>query len=245
MKTKLPILAIALTSLLAATQVRAQRPIVSPEAVEIIEEASDSGQIDELTVTENIKQRIKEAVSGNALGLNTNSYVGWLGTVGSLTNDSLTISTETSQFLVSITDQTQFIQATKKIDLDELEIGGFVLAIGKLDVNDNMSSVKIQKLDQSPQKQNRSILSGTVLEIDDDLLVIASNLGETTLELDKNSQDLTPAPTATDSAQTTPAPRPGNKIIAIYEPVESKTSDGLTTSYRITSQLETIVEKAD
>lgn len=131
------------------------------------DEATPGANVDDETVRQNIRQRIEQAVEGQdvTLGLTTPN-IGWAGVVESITNQGLTMTIDSLNRQVTVTETTTIVDDGDDLDLEELEIGTNIIAMGQLDDNEILSAKRIVTTESLPQKSSKLSNLATISEID-------------------------------------------------------------------------------
>jgi len=191
------------------------------------EDATSSSNVDPETVKENIKKRIQKAVENNTsemLGIKMGPIIGWVGTIESITSDSLTIvSTDTSR-IVAVPTNASIVRTSagvKKSDakLEDLAIGDFIIAMGRVDDDDVLNTIRIVAADTKPMPITKKVVLGQITDIDSkaDLITITPPNGSTPVILELTTKSALRQKDTGDKLKLTNLD-PGDQIVAIYEP---------------------------
>ena len=132
------------------------------------QEGSSSSNVDSDAVQESIKKRIQQAVQNNQsdLAIDANTPIGWIGTLESLTDQSITISVNGLSQQVSISASTIILDEDEEsLNLEDLEINNAIVAIGMVDDNNILNATKILTSEQLPKKPQKVSILGRIESI--------------------------------------------------------------------------------
>ncbi len=146
-------------------------PFIAHAQQQVVEStpATTSSPIDPDSIKDNIKERIKQVVessSPTALGITNSEPKGWVGSVESIANETLTITSETTSRLVSFSPNVVIIKDEEEVDLEDIAIEDSIIAMGIVDENDILEAKRILVLEEAPTKSTKKTLIGTVVETD-------------------------------------------------------------------------------
>lgn len=122
-------------------------------------------------IKKSLIERLKKAAEqksdevGSILGAKTKLAV--LGTLADIVNDTLTIDTDdNSEGMVATDETTAFIKNNKTAKSTDMQIGEFIIAMGYKNDKNILEAKRIVAGNTPPAVPDRSVILGTVTEID-------------------------------------------------------------------------------
>ncbi|MBP9702615.1 hypothetical protein KBD69_02920 [Candidatus Woesebacteria bacterium] len=140
--TFLSLLTILATFTFVLTSASAASPSPSPK-VSASPSPSPSPISDE-TVTENIKKRLQESLSGDAEAQDVN-YKSFVGVIRDVIKDTLVIEDKDGKKKIVIKDDASIVRSpgNKTIPVDSIRIDDYIISIGTLKESDELEAVRI------------------------------------------------------------------------------------------------------
>lgn len=190
------------------------------------DDSTASGEIDDQTITENIKKRL-EKVSGKIDDIVTEKKkLALIGTLESIANSTLTITGDSDISLASVSAETAFIRnpGNDDIDLDEVAIGDFIIAMGYLNGSEVLEARRVIVSNEQPEPTTKKSAIGRIadLNLDDDELILTQPDGSTlTLSIDDDTdikQDTNGVQEIIDSQDL----QADQQLIVVYQPDEDE-----------------------
>ncbi len=180
------------------------------------QDATGSSTVDPETVKENIKKRIEAVVAGTQD--DQGPLRGWVGQIETITTDSLTITGPESTRLVALTKDTTIVKDGQGAAAADLAIGNQVIAMGRTDNNSVLNALRLVASDDEPEKPAQRIIAGPIdsIQTDEDLIIVSSPTGTTTLTFTKDS--LLTDNLTTNAKLDLENLNSGDQVIAIYLP---------------------------
>lgn len=122
-------------------------------------------------IRKSLIERLKKAAEqksdevGSILGAKAKAAV--LGTLIDIANDTLTIDTgDSSEGMVATDDATTYVRNSKTAKAEDMQIGEFVIAMGYKNDKDILEAKRIVAGNTPPLAPDRSVILGTIGEID-------------------------------------------------------------------------------
>lgn len=114
------------------------------------------------TTTQEIKQSIQNRIQ-QVLGRDSNNEQdipkGLIGTIESVTSQSISIDTENGNQFVSLTDESVIVdEEGTSLEVEELEIGNPALVIGVMSSNDMFEAIEIVSLEEEPTPADKKTI---------------------------------------------------------------------------------------
>ena len=206
-----------LSLLLATTLLLTLSPILSIRA-QSNTQATDSASTDDEQVKANIQERIRQVVD-NPNNKQESNLKGWLGTIESISAETISITTDSETRLVAITPDTTIDQDEKSLDLEELIINSTILAVGTIDDTDILTAQQIT-VTQKPEAHHKLSILSSVSEVDtinDTISVI--NLNQSSPLLINITKDtlFSDSDTQKDPLDITNI-NPQDRLLVVYQP---------------------------
>jgi hypothetical protein len=153
------ILTLIVLFLISANTVRAITP--TPEA-----SSSGSASLDEIQkIREVVQQKVKEKLQ-QITTVDNSIPRSAIGTITQINNKEITISYKNSNQLISVTDETIFIDAKKnKISLDKLKSGQDILALGYINDGNNLEAKRIVIIDLKTIENINQVVTGKIVDL--------------------------------------------------------------------------------
>lgn len=165
---------------------------------------------DEETNSEEVKEKIKERLEKTATDSAEadeeededededkpkEEYFAWVGTLMEVDDDILFIDTVEGEKEAEVDKKTTILQSEKgksrkEVDVEDLEEGNFVIAMGTLDDEDKIDALRVLSSPPEEEEEERGIVFGKVSEIEEEKITL-NNGEETNLPIDEDDTKLT------------------------------------------------------
>lgn len=128
--------------------------------------ATDSAQLD--TIKENVIKRIQEVVQDKTNNPQT-QLVAWIGTLYSITGNTLNIQANDDTRLASTSAQTAYVRipGNTTIEFDDLSIDEYTIAIGTLKDTEVLNTLRVIVQTTPPPPPSYKVVSGLVIAYDE------------------------------------------------------------------------------
>lgn len=158
-QTKKPLailIACTLSLLLGYTQSKAQE-----------NSASKSSELDELEITQNIKERIKKIATQSST-LSQKRKIAFIGSIEKIANETITIKTQDAINLASVSASTTYVRmpAGAESSLSDVSIGDFAVAMGFIAESEVLQTKRILLYDKTPESPKKTSVAGLVKLVD-------------------------------------------------------------------------------
>ena len=162
------------------------------------EEASESSQIDQETVRDNLKKRLEDSLTDKlekvkgVLQEDTKFYA-YVGEVTKIEDQILALKRQDQEKKVAFDEDTTLVFSPKKdksknIDSKEIESGWQAIAMGKVDQDKVLQAQRIVFSEESPIIEiERKVIFGKIAEIDNQKITL-KNHEELSLTVDKKTK---------------------------------------------------------
>lgn len=152
------------------------------------QEPSATPSISDETIKENIRERLEEAVKGTETeGKSSNATTAkraWAGSLTDITNHTLTLTVKSESKQAEVSDDTVIVDENRQtIDIDNLEIGTFVVAMGYLTPEGVLDARRVVE-SAPPSPLTLAAYFVTIESIDDDTLTVKNISDDQTWELE-------------------------------------------------------------
>lgn len=127
---------------------------------------STNSAIPEEQIEDNIRQRIQQAVERNQTTSTQQNIKAYVGTLDSITDQSLSLVMETVTEFIKINPETAIVdEDNESVLLENLAIDGGAVIIGYHDTNNIFQAIQIIDLEEVPQKTDKQLQLGTIIDI--------------------------------------------------------------------------------
>mgnify|MGYP006053702239 CR=1 FL=1 len=142
--TFLSLLTILATFTFVITTASAASPSPSPKISASPSISPTPSPISDETVTENIKKRLQESLSGDAQTQDVN-YKSFVGVIRDVIKDTLVIEDKDGKKKIVIKDDASIVRSpgNKTIPVDSIRIDDYIISIGTLKESDELEAVRI------------------------------------------------------------------------------------------------------
>ena len=147
------------------------------------EEEPEATPVPSEEINENIKERLIK-VAGEQTGITSQKRKQAVaGDLQSIANDTLTIRTDGQVSLASVSGQTTYvnIDSGDELDLEDLVIGDYVVALGFINGSEVLDTRRVLLYDEKPEPVGKTSFFGNVdsIDEDDETVTLLSPTGET------------------------------------------------------------------
>jgi hypothetical protein len=151
---------------------------------------SQSPTPEEEEISPEIKEKVQERIE--AIQESTNRKAGFFGTIADVSNSTLTIESEKGERKIKTDEETDFLGAKgQAIELDDLEIEDFIIALGYLESDGYLLGKRISVLAEEPEPvEPKEAAYGEVADIsqEEEVISLSSLKDDATYEIDVTSK---------------------------------------------------------
>ncbi len=141
-------------------------------------------------ISPEIKEKVQERIE--AIQESSSRKAGFFGTITNVSNSTLTIETEKGERKIKTDEETDFLgEKGQAIKLDDLEIEGFIIALGYLESDGYLLGKRISVLAEEPEPvEPKEAVYGEVADIceEEEVISLSSLKDEVTYEIDVTSK---------------------------------------------------------
>lgn len=171
--------ACALALLLGYTQSKAQES-----------NATKSSELNELEITQNIKERIKKIATQSST-LSQKRKIAFIGSIEKIANETITIKTQNAINLASVSASTTYVRmpSGSESSLSDVSIGDFAVAMGFIAESDVLQTKRILLYDKTPESPKKTSVAGLVKLVDniEQAITLATQDEEITISFTKKT----------------------------------------------------------
>lgn len=192
-------------------------------------DSTDSGQVDQETINENIKERIKKVSEEAATLTEETKRRALVGILEKIANNTLTIKTKSDIKLASVSAETSFVRSpgNQNSSIDDAALGDFIIAMGYTNGSDVLETKRVVLQEEAPEPVNKRSAFGILTNIDEDndQVTITQPDGTTlTLDLTKNTDILLQINSDQEEVESENLPL-NQTLLVVYQPNEVDASD--------------------
>lgn len=197
----------------------------------LIHAQNATNSADTQEVKDNIKERIRKVVetgSESNVDISSLQQKGWLGSIESISGQTITISSSGINRLVATSTETSITQDKTFLNLEDLIIGSTMVAVGIVDSTDILTASQVIISKSTPQPSNKVSVLATIESVDlksNNLTITPSNKSQDMLlSISKNTQL---SEYKSDDVDTILKPenlRPLDQALIVYQPTSKDPS---------------------
>lgn len=129
-------------------------------------ETATSSAVSPAVIEDNIKRRIQQVLDKSQVETVSNQIMAYVGLLESVTNQNLTMTINGRSEFVAISSETLVRDLDdESVNLEELEIGGTVVAIGAYDTQQLLQAGQIISLEEAPKRSDKKTVLGKIVDI--------------------------------------------------------------------------------
>jgi hypothetical protein len=129
--------------------------------------ATNSGEVNELEITQNIKDRIKK-IATQSSSLTQKRKIAFIGSIEKIANETITIKTQDDINLASVSATTTYVRMPggSESKLSDVSIGDFAVAMGFINGSEVLQTKRILLYDKAPESPKKTSVAGLVKLVD-------------------------------------------------------------------------------
>lgn len=132
--------------------------------------------VEDSTITENIKKRLQNTIASESASLNQVKYRSFVGQITDVIKDTLIVEDKDGKKNIKIASGSAVVRSpgNTSIKTENIRIEDYVIAIGRLEAEDELESVRLIVSTEPVVAKNKTSDSSTITSLNKSSLVLAS-----------------------------------------------------------------------